>query len=263
MLKVTGLYYWGKRNAAQVRLVDVAVDCPGLAPSLDGFTVLQLSDLHLDNHSGTADAVLKLVDGLETDVCVLTGDYVHDPRKGTADLQAFAPRLTQSVSSRHGVVGILGNHDSIRVAEILETHGVRALINESIVLDGQGQRVCLTGVDDVHVYRTPAAEQALQAAADLAPGAFHIALVHSPELADVAAQAGFGLYLTGHTHGGQICWPGGKAIVTNLRDPSSYVSGRWQTGKMVGYTSRGAGVSLPPVRFNCPAEITRFMLHRA
>jgi predicted MPP superfamily phosphohydrolase len=263
VLKATGFYGRGVRNAARIGLERVTVPCQGLDPALDGYTILQVSDLHLDNLAATADAALACVTGLTADLCVLTGDYVHDSAHGEACLDRFLPALSAVMTARHGFYAVLGNHDAAPMIAVLERHGVNTLLNESVILAETGDRLCLTGLDDVHRFHTAAAPAALEAAPLLAPDAFHVALVHSPEMADTAARAGFGLYLSGHTHGGQICWPGGRAIVSNLYGGHGFVSGRWRSGPMVGYTSRGAGVSRPPVRFNCPPEVTLFTLRRA
>ena len=116
----------------------------------------------------------------------------------------------------------------------------------------------LTGVDDVHFFYSPAAHEALQAS----HSGFRIAAVHSPEAADVAAAAGVRLYLCGHTHGGQICLPGGRPLLTRLGRCRGFARGLWQCGEMVGFTSTGAGYSGIPIRFNCPPEVARITLKR-
>ena len=90
---------------------------------------------------------------------------------------------------------------------------------------------------------------------------FKIALIHSPELYDLAAECGFSLYLAGHTHGGQIALPGGKVLYKNARCPVRLASGNWQYGSLKGYTSVGAGSSLLDVRFNCRPEVVLHRLH--
>lgn len=94
------------------------------------------------------------------------------------------------------------------------------------------------------------------------PDGFHVGLVHSPEFATQAAAAGVSLYLTGHTHGGQVCLPGGRAIVSNLTDHHAFSNGLWRCGEMVGYTSPGVGVSSLPVRYNSRGEATLVVLRR-
>ena len=95
------------------------------------------------------------------------------------------------------------------------------------------------------------------------PDGFRILLQHSPELLDEAAAASVALYLCGHTHGGQICLPGGIPLMTNIRTPRRYASGLWQHGDMTGYTSVGVGVSVMPLRFFSKGEVAVITLRRA
>jgi len=123
-----------------------------------------------------------------------------------------------------------------------------------------GATLAITGLDDVHRFYSDAALASLDA---LRPRAdeLGIALVHSPELAPEAAERGYGLYLCGHTHGGQICLPGGIPITLNSVLPRYMGSGAWKYHDMIGYTSVGAGSSVVPVRFNCPPEIALHHFH--
>ena len=100
------------------------------------------------------------------------------------------------------------------MAPALARLGYELLLNRSRRLRRGGTEILVTGLDDVHRYYTPAAAAALGA---LEPATFGLVLVHSPEFADQAATAGYGLYLCGHSHGGQVCLPGGRPIITNLR----------------------------------------------
>ena len=95
---------------------------------------------------------------------------------------------------------------------------------------------------------------------DVPAQAFTIFLAHSPEAYQQAAQCQAQLYLCGHTHGGQICLPERGPILTNSRAPRFTASGSWQYRNMQGYTSRGAGPSGIPLRFNCPGEIALITL---
>jgi predicted MPP superfamily phosphohydrolase len=113
-------------------------------------------------------------------------------------------------------------------------------------------------VDDAYYYFTDDAATALTRA----PDGFRIALAHSPELVHHASQANIDFYMTGHTHGGQVCLPGGYPIVTHSMADKQFASGHWTLGGMKGYTSRGAGVSGLPVRFNCRGEVTIFTLRK-
>jgi predicted MPP superfamily phosphohydrolase len=83
-----------------------------------------------------------------------------------------------------------------------------------------------------------------------------VLISHTPEIYRQAAHADFDLLLSGHTHGGQICLPGGIPITLDSALPRSLGSGPWKYHDMIGYTSVGAGTSILPARFNCPPEIT-------
>src|SRR5207248_5519488 len=139
--------------------------------------------------------------------------------------------------------------------------GFDVLLNRSLVLEHAGERLHVTGLDDVNCFYTEAALAALRARPD--NDGFRIALVHSAEMADHAAAAGCALYLCGHTHGGQICLPGGRPIITHLLRCRHASIGLWREGNMTGYTSRGLGVGDVPLRFNSRGEICIITLRQA
>ena len=150
--------------------------------------------------------------------------------------------------------------NSIRMAPAMEAMGIRMLFNECEIIARGDQAIYLAGIDDAHFYR---ADDIGKAAAPIPRDAFSVLLAHTPESYRQAANAGFDLMLSGHTHGGQLCLPGGFPIKLEARLPRSMGAGAWRYGDMAGYTSVGAGTSLLPVRLNCPAEITLHTLRRA
>jgi len=123
-------------------------------------------------------------------------------------------------------------------------------------ISASGAAFLFAGTDDVHYYYTEEAREALATATV----GFKIALIHSAEFADAAAENGYHLYLAGHTHGGQICLPGGWPIITHMTRFRRYGRGLWRHGKMRGYTSTGVGVSGLPVRFNSRGEVVLITL---
>jgi hypothetical protein len=257
-LKASGLYWRGRRNAARVALVETRLRLKNLPAAFAGFTVLQLSDLHADLSREAMRRVTGLLAGLPCDVCVLTGDYRGATHGSLAESMALTAELLGGISAPK--YGILGNHDSLLMVPELEAMGVHMLLNEAVVIGRGGQQIHLAGVDDPHFYR---AENLEKAATGIPPDAFSILLAHSPEIYRQATHAGFDLMLCGHTHGGQVCLPGGRAITFFAAMPRRLGAGHWQHHDMTGYTSRGAGTSLVPVRFNCPPEITLHRLERA
>jgi predicted MPP superfamily phosphohydrolase len=251
-----GLYDRGVRNALEVRLNRFELAFEDLPAAFDGYTILHLTDLHIDALPEMPGRLRALFNGLSVDLCVMTGDYRFRKRGPFAHVIDQIAHLLDGIATTDGVLATLGNHDSVEMVEPLEGIGVRVLINETASLVRRGAAIHVTGVDDVHHYYSDHAHHAL---GDV-PDGFRIGLVHSPELARAAADSGISLYLTGHTHGGQICLPGGRPIIRNLTTHKEYCTGMWRCGGMVGYTSAGAGVSCLPVRYNSRGEATLFTL---
>ena len=258
ILKLAGLYWIGQRNAARVRVRTNDVVSTRLPTRFNGFTILQLSDLHVDMSPLAMQSVIDLVKDLNFDICVLTGDYRAETYGAIQPCLVGIARVIARVKETLGgtVYGVLGNHDSIRMVPDLERMGVIMLLNECVVLERIGDHIHMAGIDDAHFYRVDNIEKA---AAGIPDEDFSILLSHTPEIYRQAAHAGFDLLLSGHTHGGQICLPGGIPITLDSNLPRAFGSGAWKYGDMAGYTSVGAGSCIAPVRFNCPAEIT---LHR-
>jgi uncharacterized protein len=258
VLVASGLYWRGLRNAAKVELRQNPIHVRHLPEAFDGFTILQITDLHADMSEAAMARVAELVHDLDYDICLLTGDY-----RG----QTWGPYepslacMSEICSALKGpVYGVLGNHDTILMVPGLEAMGIRMLINETEVIERDGARIHLAGVDDAHFYRMDNIEKV----ADQIPNdAFSILVTHTPEIYRQAAHADFDVLLSGHTHGGQICLPGGVPITLSAVLPRSLGRGPWRHHGMIGYTSTGAGSCVVPVRFNCPPEIVLHELRRS
>ena len=255
-LRLFGLYERGVRNALDIKLKRIELKFENLPSEFDGYRILQLSDPHVDFLAGPFDTALELISGEQVDLCVLTGDY---RKRVSGPFEHILPTFEKLVArsrARSGIYAILGNHDCADMAEAFENLGIDVLVNETRSLQRGGAQIHVTGTDDVHYYYTDAARAALETA----PDGFKIALIHSAELADIAANAGFSLYLAGHTHGGQVCLPGGMPIITHMSCHRRYASGLWRHGPMTGYTTTGIGVSGLPVRFNTRGEVVLITL---
>lgn len=258
-LRLTPLQARGRRNALDLRRVDMEVALPGLPPSFDGYRILQISDTHLDVLPELVDAARHVLAGVEVDLLALTGDIHGSPSAPSAYSVELLMQALQDVRVGGPRLAVLGNHDSVEMAALLEDRGFDVLVNRSQVIERGGERLRVTGLDDVHNFYTDAARTALTDH----DGECRIALVHSAEMADFADEAGYVLYLSGHTHAGQICLPGGRPVITQLARCRHAAAGLWRQGRMTGYTSAGLGVSEPSVRFNCRGEVTIITLRRA
>lgn len=258
-LRLCLLHQRGRRNARRIEIRRHTFTFPRLPEAFEGYTLLHISDLHLDAADDMPDALadaLGRVGGY--DACVLTGDF---------RLKTFGPyqRALKGMAKvcrhlRGPVYGVLGNHDSIRMAPGLEDLGIRLLLNETVPIERGGEAVWLSGIDDPHYYRA----DNLEKAADPIPeGAVSILLSHSPEMYRHAAYARFDAMLCGHTHGGQICLPGGVPIMLNANAPRALCNGPWRYNHLQGYTSAGSGVCIVDVRLNCPPEITLHTLKKS
>jgi hypothetical protein len=253
----SGLYWRGAGNAGKVELRRNRIVSPHLPQAFDGYTILHLSDLHVEMSEAAMKRVIALVRGLDYDLCVLTGDYRGDTC-GRYDTTLAG--MAKVRAALHGeVYGVLGNHDTICLVPGLEAMGVKMLLNESVTIERGGARIHLGGIDDAHFYQTDNIETAASA---IPHDEFSILLSHTPEVYRQAAHANFNVLLSGHTHGGQICLPGRIPITLDSVLPRSMGSGAWRHEDMIGYTSVGAGVCIVPVRFNCPPEITLHTLSR-
>jgi predicted MPP superfamily phosphohydrolase len=258
MLRLTPISALGRRNALDLRRVELEFELPGLPPAFDGYRILQLSDTHLDHLPELAAAARVLLDGVDVDMLAVTGDIHGHPRAPIERSTALLMEALAGVRVRGPRLAVLGNHDPASMAGLLERMGFDVLVNRSILLRRGDDSLRVTGLDDVHSFYTEAALAALGEH----DGEFRIALVHSAEVADDADAAGYALYLCGHTHGGQICLPGGRPLVTHLKRCRHAASGLWRQGRMVGYTSRGLGVSDLPMRFNTRGEVVVITLRR-
>jgi predicted MPP superfamily phosphohydrolase len=246
LLRLTPLHARGLRNALDLRLTELELAPAGLPRAFDGYRILHLSDPHFDILPALAEAAAPLVDGLEVDLLALTGDIHGRARNPLSQSVEPLARLLRGVRVRERRLAVLGNHDPVEMVEALAPLGFETLANRSVTLSRGGETMCVTGLDDVHSFYTPQARRALEEP----HGGFRIALVHSAEMADHAAAAGVSLYLCGHTHGGQICLPGGRVVLAQLVRCRYGATGLWRQGDMLGYTSPGLGVSPPTVRFN-------------
>ena len=262
----TAVTLWGFVNARRTAAV-VRVDVPltGLPPALHGFTLAQISDIHVGPtiKSHYLERIVQRVNALGADVVAVTGDLIDG---SVAELAHHVAPLAD-LQSRHGTFFVTGNHEYYSGAHAwideLRRIGLTVLMNEHVVLTSPsvpGQvsaQLVLAGVTDYSAGHFDAAHRSDPAAALLgAPlDAVRLLLAHQPRSALAAAQAGFDLQLSGHTHGGQF-YPWN--LLVRLQQP--FTAGLHKLQDLWVYTSRGTGYWGPPKRFGAPSEITLLRL---
>ena len=250
-LRLMLLHGRGRRNARKLAIRHNHITIRGLPAAFNDYTILQISDLHIDMAPDFPHVLIEVLRQVEYDLCVLTGDFraeTYGPYDATLEAMQQVCKHLQG-----DVYGVLGNHDTICMVPGLESMGVNMLLNEQVALQCGGDTIYLAGIDDPHYYRT----DNLEKATDLIPSdAVSILLAHSPEIYRNASHADFNVLLCGHTHAGQICLPGGIPLMCNANCPRAFCRGAWNYRGMVGYTSAGSGASIVDVRINCPPEIT-------
>jgi predicted MPP superfamily phosphohydrolase len=254
LLSLVGLHGRAHRNARSIEVRENELEVVGLPPQFEGYTLLHLSDLHIDIAPDVPQVIAQAVRGHRYDACVMTGDYRAETRGPHEQTLAGLRSLMQSLNAP--VYAVLGNHDSIAFLGPIETLGVRMLMNESVRIERGGAALYIAGVDDPHYF---ASDDLARARSGIPSGAASILLAHSPEIHERAAEAGFTTMLCGHTHGGQLCLPGGFALRSNAPCPRRLWAGAWTDGDLRGYTSVGCGTCVVDLRLNCRPEIT---LHR-
>lgn len=257
-------------EANDPHLVRIQIPVTRLPEEWDGLRIVQLSDFHYDPYFSAVPIrrAVKVVNDLQPDLIVLTGDFVTKPffrghslpGQGIPVL-AIEPcsELLRGLRSRLGSVAVLGNHDVAcgpeRIVATLGRKGIPVLRNGSIPLEQNGKRLWVAGVDDV-----------LQGKPDLAKALLGIPkdepvilLSHEPDFVDEARRYPVDLQLSGHSHGGQIRFPFvGALYLPDLAH--KYPMGRYNFGPLTLYTNVGIGTIMIPARLNCPPEITLITL---
>ena len=256
--RVTGLWERGHRNATLLGVTENRIALPGLPAALRGYRILHLADLHVENNLAMTDVLVETLGRIEADLCVLTGDYRAET-EGPHELAMHEiARIRRALPAP--AYAILGNHDCLEMLPHFAAMDLPVLLNESVLLEHRGARLHLAGVDDPHFFQTDDLDRALAGRAD---DAFSLLLSHSSLLHSRAEASGVRLMLSGHTHGGQFCLPGGVSLLNNTRSPRRLLKGAWRHGNLHGYTSRGIGCTGLPLRFNCPPELALHILEPA
>lgn len=256
-LTVTAIGFINARRVAQVVRIDIPL--AGLSASLAGFTIVQISDIHVGPtiKGNYVAAIVERVNDLGADLIAITGDVVDG---SVSQLSSHTAHLA-GLKARHGAFIVTGNHEyysgALEWMAEFNSLGIRGLMNEHVTIEHDGSHLIIAGVTDysAHVFDISQRSDPVAALNGSPQGIHKILLAHQPRSAPAAALAGFDLQLSGHTHGGQF-WPWN--LFVSLQQP--FTAGLHRLDKLWVYTSRGTGYWGPPKRFGAPSEITLLRL---
>jgi predicted MPP superfamily phosphohydrolase len=239
-------------------VVAVSIPVKGLHPGLEGFTIAQLSDIHLWPYTQPelVQKGVEMANEQKPNLTVVTGDHVWRDAEASFELS----EILSGLDATYGVYSVMGNHDYWMGIDTVQAGfdagRMPVLYNQGLTIEHQGGQLYLAGMDDGW-----AGQADLQSALEKAPpGAPVVLLLHEPDLADqVSLDERVTLQLAGHTHGGQVRLPGDKPFALPYLG-RKYERGLYQVNQMWLYTNVGLGVISVPIRYHCPPEITLFTL---
>jgi len=241
-------------------IVEVRIPVTGLPRALHGFSIAQISDVHVGPtiKRGFVEGIVRRVNDLNADLIAVTGDLVD----GSVQQLSVHTAPLAGLAARHGAFFVTGNHEYYSGerawTEEIRRLGMHVLKNEHVVLKHDGASLVLAGVTDYSAHRFDPAQRSDPAAAlsgAPADAGARILLAHQPSSATAAAEAGFDVQISGHTHGGQF-WPWN--LFVHFFQP--FTGGLHRLKNLWIYVSRGTGYWGPPNRFGVPSEITRILL---
>ncbi len=255
-------YMVGQRRVSVERL-----DLPirNLPAALAGLRIAHITDLHIGPQlrAPLLRGFLRRVNELDPDLIVITGDiFDFNPAFIEEGCQELA-----TLRARHGVYAVLGNHDVYTGTEevargIERATSIRLLRDSWKLLEVDGAPLCLAGIDDPGrgwTERDAESPELERIAKEIPAELTRLLLVHRPSFFRQAARLGFPVSLAGHTHGGQISFPGAQH--QNLsRLVAHWTRGLFQIDDALLYVNRGLGLAGPPIRLNCPREIALLRL---
>ena len=230
-----------------------------LPRELDGFRVVQLSDIHHSPFTSREqiERAVETANSLQPDIIALTGDYISKERAYAAP----CAELLGALRARRGVYAVLGNHDhwtdAALITDLFRAEGITVLINQGMRFANNGAAFWLAGVDDTMV----GLEDLPLALAGSSDHEFKLLLAHNPIILRRAARAGVDLVLSGHTHGGQVSLRSERNAAGRPR--RRLLKGLVRQGETQIYITRGLGTVVLPVRFGCPPEVSLLELRTA
>ena len=262
---ITGVYVSARvyNDTFLLRTSSTELQVANLPPSLDGFRIVHIADIQVDGrtNAGKLDPYIDMVNGLNPDLILFSGDAVTS---GTGFVDSAAEAMSK-LTARFGTYACLGDHDYFAdrklVVDRLQAKGIVVLENKTTNVSVGDASVVITGV--TNVYRNSVPEETVDALArEREAASLSILLTHqpSPWLVRFAADRQYNLFLAGHTHGGQIVFPLPGFLLTGSSFETKYVTGFHRVGSMLVSINNGLGLTLAPIRYNAPAEVTLIVL---
>jgi len=229
-----------------------------LPAELDGFRILHLSDLHVrPKWDAVYDNLLQRIRADPPDLIVFTGDFVENKHNFRGEIPVLR-RFFSSLVSRLGTVAILGNHDGDLLGLPLANMNLTRIDHQRLALRSGSATMELIGIAGVE--REDFDPVFLRSLGPKSEASVRILLSHYPDLIRKTAFLEADLFLTGHTHGGQVCLPGKIPILRHDSLPRKFIGGinRFHDTWLV--VNRGIGFSSLPIRLFCPAEVIEIVL---
>jgi predicted MPP superfamily phosphohydrolase len=237
----------------------ITVEVKGLSRPI---RVVQLSDIHIEKTSQRELALPGLINRLQPDLIVMTGDYLNESYKSSPSSQQDLRNLISQIHASLGIYAVNGNVETrLDMNSIFQGLNIHLIDNDIVRIPQPGRDIVLVGLEYSHWYDDD--DTLTKLISQVKPGDYSILLYHKPDLAYTARDLGIDLYLTGHTHGGQFRLPIYGAIITDTRFGKIFEMGEYHLGNMIMYVSRGIGMAggiTPRIRFLCPPEVAVFDL---
>lgn len=252
----SGVARRGLAEANTLTVERVKIYLERLPKNLEGFRIVQLSDVHHSpfTHLDFIKRAVEISNELKPDLFALTGDFVSHE----AEYIAPVAKVLGELKSEFGSFACLGNHDhwtdAAQVARSLREANIKVLINEGFRFTARDASVWLCGVDD-YMAGTVDLRHALRGSF---PDEMKMLLAHNPKTLYRAARASIDLMLSGHTHGGQVRLRDEEKKILPRR---KFASGLYRRQETQMYITRGIGTVVLPVRYGCPPEISLLELH--
>ncbi|HJO92367.1 MAG TPA: metallophosphoesterase [Victivallales bacterium] len=255
IFRICGVMKIMRREAYDLQLAEHTLFFQNLPQKFNDLKILFLSDIHIDLVDNIKGKLLKTVNESEFDICILGGDYVYKHKKiSSGDIREFYRKLIEIIQNKsRKIYGILGNHDRYESGVFLESLGVKILVNESVKIEKDNEFIYISGIDDPCYFGAHDFDLCEKDIID--SDCFKILISHSPGTYKDADKLNYSLSLNGHTHGGQICLPGGNMIFSNTSAPNKLAKGCWKYNNLQGYTSNGIGCSGFAGRLYCKPEV--------